>query len=230
MRILSPNAKYIFQLDDKLLENKDTRDSMQVVKETWVENVYQINKSDFYDTKVFIDLGANIGAVSLFVASFNDSLSDGEKPIKVYAYEPEPTNLHYLNLNIKENHKVTDIKIKDKAVDKFEGTACISARGGNSTLNPQSGSEVKVITLDKVFSDNNLTECDVMKVDIEGSEYNIFMEATYETLRKIKYLTMEFSIANPDRFGKLIANLAEVFNLHIIGRPSTGGYIYGRRY
>lgn len=228
MKILTPNAKYGFEIDDKLLEQVDLRDSMQVVKEAWVENVYQIQVGDFFDTGVFIDLGANIGAVSLYVASFNDN-RDG-KPIKVISYEPEPNNLKYLSKNVKDNHKIEQVKIITKAVYDYNGKMKITNRGGNSTLNTGEGADVEVIPLRDVFIDNKIGECDVMKIDIEGAEYAVLLGAEVETLQKIKYLTLEFTGTTLEQFGKLTAHLAQVFNLHIIGTPQKGGYIYGRRY
>lgn len=230
MLILSPNPNYTFEIDDELLEHVDLKDSIQVVKETWVENVYQIQKTDFYDTNVFIDIGANIGAVSLYVSSFNDNLEVGQKPIKIYAYEPEVSNMKFLNKNVKKNNKVSQIRLIDKAVYSENGVWKMLARGGNSKLVKEGGYDVQVITLEDVFETNKLKECDVMKIDVEGSEYAIIQSSTLETLRRIKYLTLEFDRGHEQEFGEMIAKLSEVFNLHILGRPSTGGYIYGRRY
>lgn len=230
MLILSPNPNYTFEIDDEPLEHADLRDSMQVVKETWVDNVYQIQKTDFYDTGVFIDIGANIGAVSLYVSSFNDNLEVEQKPIKVYAYEPETNNMKYLNKNVKKNNKVSQVRLIDKAVYSEKGVWKMLARGGNSKLVKEGGYDVQVITLEDVFETNKLKECDVMKIDVEGSEYAIIKACTLETLRRIKYLTLEFDGGHEQEFGEMIAKLSEVFNLHILGRPSTGGYIYGRRY
>ena len=74
----------------------------KVVNETWIENVYRIHQGQFNGAGVFVDVGANIGAVSIFVDNFNKNRSDSEK-IKVYAVEPEPNNLNLLNHNIKNN-------------------------------------------------------------------------------------------------------------------------------
>lgn len=243
MKILTPNAKYAFELDDSLLEQADLKDSMQVVKEAWVENVYQIQASDFWDTGIFIDVGANIGAVSLQVAAFNDDRDRSLKPIKVIAYEPEPHNLKFLDLNVRTNSKVGEVKIHQKAIMPPTSNRYfyVSNRGGNSTVHAnqeENTSKVEVSTLEEIFTDNKISECDVMKIDIEGAEYEVLLESDTRTLQRIKYLALEFTghkdsvylQNNPESFGKLIEHLAEVFNLHIIGKPSTGGYIYGRRY
>lgn len=231
MKILTPNAKYSFITNDRLINEKDILDSQQVVKEAWVENVYQIHAGDFSENGVFIDLGANIGAVSLQVASFNDTRFVDK--IKIFAYEPEPNNMDILTLNVVNNNKIDEVQMIQKAVSNYRGIAQISNRGGNSTIDDSTegeSSDVEVISLEDVFADNAIDECDVMKVDIEGSEYAMLIGTNMDTLRKIKYLTLEFSPIDLETFGKMIAHLAQGFGIQIIGVPERGGYIYARRY
>lgn len=226
MRILTPNRDYSFEI-------REVMDSDPlVVKESWVENVYQINEGDFFDTNIFIDIGANIGAVSIKVASFNDTR---EKKIKVIAYEPLTENIRLLSHNTKINRKESEIKLIQKGVWSKKDTLLITDAGGSSSVLPekftnQAQESIEVISLEDVFFENNISECDVMKIDIEGAEYNVINSSSIETLRRIKYLTLEFDGGHESEFGEMTTKLAEVFNLHIIGRPSTGGYIYGRRY
>src|SRR5690606_39196870 len=88
---------------------------------------------------------------------------------------------------------------------------------------------VRSIKFDDLFNELGIDGCDVMKVDIEGAEYECLLSASLETLRKIQYIAIEFD-GGHDEFGQLVTKLAEVFNLHILGMPSKGGYIYGKRY
>jgi len=229
MKILTPDAKYTIQLSDRL-EGKNLKDSQNVVREAWIENVYQINQGDFYDTGIFIDIGANIGAVSLKVASFNDNRDEGKKLIKVYAYEPQKNNFDDINANVINNNKQHDITIINKALGGHRMIVGISNEGGNSKIINFSEDVISMIRLEDVFIDNGIEECDVLKMDIEGYEYETLIGASKDTLKRIKYLTLEFDKTDEETFGALIAHLAEIFNIHIIGRPSNGGYIYGRRY
>lgn len=230
MKILTPNAKYVFESNDTL-EGKDLIDSQNVVRESWVENVYQINEGDFNDSAIFVDAGANIGAVSLFVAAMNDNRDPSKKPIKVFAIEPEPHNLALLSKNIKENGKAEQIKIITKGLAGGKLTAGMTNQGGNSQMDLGAKEQnIEFITLEDFFNANKIAECDVLKMDIEGSEYNVLLQSGDETLKRIKYLTLEFTGGYQSAFGELTARLAELFNLHIIGKPSQGGYIYGRRY
>lgn len=232
MRVLTPNAKYILDTPEHL-EGKDSIDSQNVVRETWVENVYQINESDFGDSCIFVDIGANIGAVSLFVASMNDNRDPLKKKIKVFAVEPEPHNIGLLNKNIKNNSKQDDIRIVQLGLAGTKGKQNITNQGGNSSIvapETPNSSVIETTTLEGLFEEFKISECDILKMDIEGWEYEVLLNSSDETLRKIKYLTLEFTGGYEEMFGLLMTRLAEIFNLHVIGRPSTGGYIYGRRY
>lgn len=233
MKILTPKADIIFECRDARNDPSDDHDlDYKVVKETWVENVYQIKEEDFWDTGVFIDIGANIGAVSIFVALMNKNRDKTKKPIKVFSYEPEPHNLEFFRTNIKNNN-IGDIKVIPKAVFKERGTISISDRGGNSSIFTRENTstvEVPVVTLEDVFILNKLTECDVMKIDIEGAEYDLIINTPDEILKKIKYLTLEFDGGHEEKFGVMVTKIARLFNTHILGSPERGGYIYARRY
>jgi FkbM family methyltransferase len=220
MRILTPNYKYVFDLEPKLDSD------ISVVREMWSENVYQIEDKDFSENGIFVDIGANIGAVSLKVSSFNDERED---KIKIYAFEPNSDNRHWLSENVKTNNKIKEVKIVAKAISDKSGKVKISNEGGDSKIGDE-GEEVECITLKGVFDYIGKDECDVLKMDIEGSEWAVFTQAKLRTLRRIKYLSLEFHATDNESFGRVITKLAKVFNLHIIGLPDRGGYIYGRRY
>lgn len=227
--ITTPDEKHSF------LVREGSEPDAAVVREAWVENVYQMHPGDFNTSGVFIDIGANIGSVSVQVASWGrDRREAGDSelpPIRVIGYEPEPDNLRMLSENLARNG--VEATIHNKAVSSSRGTAWITDGHGGSTLyssvQPESH-EVEVVRLIDVFADNKVDECDVLKIDTEGSEYAIIAGASLAELRRIKYLTMEFHTASDEVFGQMVATLAKVFNSHIIGSPERGGQYYGKRY
>lgn len=226
MIVLTPHQKYRFTTRDGSPSDE------AVVRETWVENVYQIHESDLADTGILVDIGANIGAVSVYAASLGAT---------VVAYEPGSDNLTCLSKNLADNGVADRVQVHRAAVGLERGAAMIVTDQGQGPLHGNSWidklevgypgwEEVPMVTLDDVFADNNIEQCDVLKMDIEGSEFDVIRAASIETLWRIKYLTLEFDGVGEGWFGGMVEKLAHVFNLHIIGSPERGGYIYGRRY
>lgn len=224
MIVLTPNPNYKFHARDTSNGGSDEL----VIKETWVENVYQLSLDDFYfgDSRepIMVDIGANIGAVSIYAASLDPK-------IKVYAYEPEHDNHELLIKNVRENRINNQITVLKQAVSDFNGFMGITNSQGNSQLVENKAAEqVQVVQLKDIFQQNKLKEIDVLKIDIEGAEYKLLTAATVEELMKVRYLTMEFSETTAEIFGSMFANLTRCFNLHTIGSYERGGMIYGRRY
>jgi hypothetical protein len=78
------HENYNFQIREYAEDPSDDHNlDFKVVNETWIENVYRIHQGQFFGGGVFVDIGANIGSVSLFVDSFNKDRPDDSK-IKVY--------------------------------------------------------------------------------------------------------------------------------------------------
>lgn len=217
MIILTPDAKY------KFIGRDNDEDDEAVVRETWVENVYEINEGLLDDTGIMIDIGANIGSVSVFAASLGDK-------VKVYAYEPEPHNLELLEQNVQLNGLEKQIRVFDQAVWSHSQKLKITDGSGSSEI-ADKGQTVEATRLVDIFADNRIANCDLLKLDVEGSEYQIIPATPIEILRKIKHLRMEFH-KPPEavQFGLLVYILAQVFNLHIVGQADVGGNIYGDRF
>lgn len=231
MIILTPRADYKFNGRNGRDDPSDDHDlDYKVVKETWVENVYHIDKGQFWDTGVFVDIGANIGAVSLYVDDFNKSKDADTPDIKVYAVEPEPNNLELLRANIEQN-PTHDITVVDKAIWWQKQDVVISNRGGNSSIvDEKLGDRVQAITIEDLFNQYKIKEADVMKIDIEGAEYDLLIRTPVDVLMKIKFLTLEFDKNTDGKFGVMVDKLSRCFGLQILGSPDRGGYIYGTRY
>jgi FkbM family methyltransferase len=235
MIILTPRNDYRFNCRDARQDPSDDHDlDYKVVKETWVENVYHITADDFWDTGIFVDIGANIGAVSLYVDSLNHDRDEDKPVIKTYAIEPEPHNLKFLEQNIKDNPVTEHLTVVPNAVWHTQGTMQISNRGGNASVfkHPKNGgySPVEAITLEQVFAKYEIKEADVVKIDIEGAEYDLLLKTPDSVLMRIKYLTLEFDACNDGKFGLMVDKLSRIFGIQILGSPERGGYIYGRRY
>ncbi|TLF74051.1 FkbM family methyltransferase [Nocardia cyriacigeorgica] len=221
MIVLTPNQRYRFHTRDGSPSDE------AVIRETWVENVYRIHDSDIaHDGATFVDIGANIGAVTVYAASRNPRA-------RVIAVEPEPDNLGYLRRNLATNEVGGQVYVVPVAVSAAAGAGWIAARHGNSALTDveEPGStRVHIVTLAELFDEHGVREADFLKIDVEGAEYDIIAGTDLATLWRIKAIALEFDAAADHVFGPMIAKLAKVFGIEILGSPERGGYIYGRRY
>ncbi len=118
--------------------------------------------SRFGPGKVFVDVGANVGAYSL------RALSRGTK---VYPFEPNPENVKLLKRNAEINHLT--IEVQECALGSSEGTANLSQNGATSRISDMKGVTVPVRTLDSL----DLQQADLLKVDVEGHELEVFRGA-----------------------------------------------------
>jgi FkbM family methyltransferase len=226
------NENYSFEIrsfsDDP---SNDHNLDYKVIDETWNENVYRIHEYQFKDNAVFLDIGAIIGSVSLYVDNFN-KVRDEDNKIKVYSVEPEPNNLLLLKENIK-NNPTENITVINNAIWYEQKTVLITNKGGNSSIIDETNDEsveVLAITIQDFIDLYGIDEIDVVKIDIEGAEFDLMINTPPETLAKIKYITLEFDKSFDGRFGIMVEKLSKQFGLEILGSPERGGYIYGNRY
>jgi len=232
MNYQTANENYSFEIRELLDDPSDDHNlDYKVIDETWNENVYRIHEYQFKDDAVFLDIGANIGSVSLYVDNFNKFRDDTNK-IKVYSVEPEPHNLSLLKENIK-NNPTENITVVNNAIWYEQKNVFITNRGGNSSIvdgHLTESVEVLAITIQDLIDRYSIDEIDVMKIDIEGAEFDLIINTPLETLSKIKYLTLEFDKSFDGRFGIMIEKLSKQFGIEILGSPERGGYVYANRY
>ncbi|QRG69336.1 FkbM family methyltransferase [Brevibacillus choshinensis] len=133
---------------------------------------------------ICLDIGANIGTISL-------ALSYLAREGKVYAFEPSDINYAYLVKNIAEN-QINNIEPLHLGVFDRNGTIHFheDARGGGWSFIPQdtnmaarSNQHISCVRLDDWMDQNLIPRVDLIKLDVEGSEYTV-LESALNTLRK----------------------------------------------
>ena len=143
---------------------------------------------------VFIDLGANEGYFSVIASKLVGTTG------KVVAIEPQARLQYIIHKNLTLNHcnnvQILPVAVSDKSEkaslnlspDMNTGASSLS----RSTLYPLPKQEVELVTLTKIFEQENITSCDLIKIDIEGWEYEAIM-GSLELLRdhRIKAISLE---------------------------------------
>jgi FkbM family methyltransferase len=122
------------------------------------------------DPHVVVDLGSNIGAsVVWFRTRFPRA--------RIIAVEPDPTTFESLRMNTSQ---LTQLDLVNAAVGSFDGTAELRRSGASwstSLVNgTPTGEQVSVRRLSTILEDLDVDQVDVLKVDIEGSEYELFSD------------------------------------------------------
>ena len=135
------------------------------------------------DKSVFVDVGANIGNLTL-------SASNVIKKGKIFSFEANPQTFRSLKRNIQLNKK-EQITAINSAIGSKKGFLRIShlyADDCNSIQLEGNGVEVPVQTLDHYLY--NQPNIDFLKIDIEGYELFALMGAN-KTLNKTKIIYLE---------------------------------------
>ncbi len=149
---------------------------------------------------LIIDLGGNIGTFSIFALS-------RVPESRVYVYEPNPDSFDSLMKSIERNGFASRTVAVNKAVAGTEDmrtlyvTKSLNATDTLYDHRPGSrGIEVPCTTLAGIFRDNAIEVCDLLKVDVEGAEYEIFLNTPDDVLARIKKIVMEWHLIDA-RYG-----------------------------
>lgn len=139
----------------------------------------EIYKDRFYDPYLqgkkdltILDLGANVGIFSYYASEFAKV---------VYAVEPAQEHFETLNHMLKQN-EITNVKPFQFAVSNqdgeenfyhYENKTMYSLYGNIQGVNQTGFEKVPLKRLDTFFKEQNIEHVDLMKLDIEGVEYEV---------------------------------------------------------
>lgn len=161
---------------------------VDVFNQVFYHNYYSFNYTTYIkNINTIIDAGANIGMASVY---FKNQFPNA----RIIAIEPESSNYNQLLKNISgyKNISTEHKGLWNKSCllnveDKYEN--------GNwgfvvEEVNDASKSNVEGISVNDILIKYNLDRIDILKMDIEGAELEIFQE-NYEWLSKVKMLIIE---------------------------------------
>jgi len=137
--------------------------------------------------KLIIDTGAYIGLSSLYYTSrFPDA--------QIISIEPEASNYEILQQNTELHPNIkrinaaiwsknTLLKITDSHSEKWAFTV--------AETHESDANGIKAVTLDEILSNSGADQVDILKIDIEGSEKEIFSKNSENWLKKVKIIVLE---------------------------------------
>ena len=207
-------------------------DLLVMADEIFFRNIYNPVSLRIESNDIVVDIGANIGVFTLFAARRTQNT--------IYAFEPFPENIEFLNRNIRINglYNITShcVAVCDKIGSAKLFISGISAGHllFNHSIEGKLEKYIKVptTTLQRIMDVNNLEQIDFLKLDCEGSEGSILMSTPKDYLQRIKKIAMEFhdnvSQLKHDGIQRLLKELGFITKLNWNGN-SAFGYLYAIR-
>lgn len=157
-----------------------------VIRQVFIEKQYGIDYGTI-QPKFIIDGGANVGYTSVFFAKQFPTA-------KIFAIEPENTNFRTLQKNVSRYplihplkkglwNKTTKLAVNDSGLGEWAFTTTEAQSGGDNV--------VEAITIDDVLKMSGYAEIDILKLDIEGAEKELFSGNCDSWLSKVNILIIE---------------------------------------
>lgn len=179
--------------------NLDIYTSIILKGRTWDQQVLNACKTILRPGHVFYDIGANAGLISIEIANlFQDK-------VNVYAFEPQPYLAYLIAVSASINH-LSNLNVYEVMLGQEEGTATLfipsHAIHASSISREAQATELArpITTLDAQIQNGYLPPPKVIKIDVEGSELDVFQGAKRTIQEYAPYIIFEAD-ANMERFG-----------------------------
>lgn len=155
-----------------------------------------------YPDDVIVDIGGHIGSFSIMASR---KAARG----KVFTYEAFEGTYRQLAKNLADN-RATNVQAFNTAISDKVGETTFFVNTMNQAQNSlykESFSEagekhiVKTIQLQNVFTDNSISQCNLMKVDCEGAEYDILFSGK-DALKNVERIVLEYHEPTAEQLAK----------------------------
>jgi FkbM family methyltransferase len=185
--------------------------------------IYQIllkggKKAEYYvprglQPKTILDIGSNIGASVIY---FHELFPDA----KIYGFEPHPDTFRILQENVANLPGVTVFNFGLGAMNQRVAVRADNVNFGAFNTRgefkdrgqPAAPVECEVRRLDEVLREHGIADVDLIKIDCEGSEADVFSTLPDEILNRCQWIVGEFH----DHTGfEVLARLAPHFQLDL---------------
>jgi len=167
---------------------RDNESDVPIFYQVFYEKQYDLFGIEFPDAKKIIDGGSNIGCAAIY---FSIRFPNA----KILSIEPEDNNYNLLVKNIKPYKNITALQagIWDKNENLSITNPEVGAAGfmfeNNQTSNNKSA--IKGMTIASLLESQSWDDVDIIKLDIEGAEKEVFSASDISWLKKVKLLIIE---------------------------------------
>lgn len=172
------------QSDDNYLEH---------VRGEFEPHMVDIFKALTGDSRVILDIGANIGCTAILFGDLANS---------VHAFEPSPTTYGFLKRNV-ESNGAGNIHLHNHGLGSVAATTTITFasnnRSGGFVSNQTKASsgheteEISIRTVDEIAAELALENLDFIKIDVEGFEGHVLKGASATLVRHRPVVVLELN-------------------------------------
>lgn len=193
LRILMGRGEYVrVELPgypDSILLRRNSSD-FDVLYEIMFRKEYEFRSDLDFVPKVIVDCGANIGLASLF-------FKNKYPKARVISIEPDADNFKLLSENMKNKDNLLHAAIwnTDTSLEVLDESAASWGYEFVETKN-SSNTAVKAYSMKSVMEKFQLDYIDILKLDVEGSEKEIFESDYHYWLSQTKVLIIELHDRN----------------------------------
>ena len=211
----APLTKVHFR-NGSVLSGPAAMDLAFIFHEIWVQRTYSKGQYRIKRGDVIVDVGANVGAFAIYAAT-------AAPDVTVHAFEPFPGNLTWLRKNVEESG-LTNVIIHEQAIASVTEKRALHVNPekwiSHSLVRDEGrGDEdvtVNCVTLSEALESNNIKRCNLLKLDCEGSEYEILMRSEAKTLDRVERIVGEYHEAPEIPYkGDTLREFLEDHSFHI---------------
>jgi len=177
----------------------------------FLDDCYGLKKIKF-SVKRILDIGAHAGLFSLYArGQFSDAM--------IHAYEPNGKIKVYLE----HQARLGDFTFHMEAIGKEEGRVSLQGGSVQASSRIDRQGEIPMVSLREAIRRMG-GEIDLLKLDCEGAEWDIFQDA--ESFKNVKAISMEYHLTEGHTLKELCSILLGLG--YKILHSQEDGYHYGR--
>ncbi|WP_210148437.1 FkbM family methyltransferase [Chryseobacterium scophthalmum] len=174
---------HVFGIKHPINLRKNEESDIDVFKQVFIEKQYM--PYQYKNPKIIIDAGGNVG---LFSVLMKNNFPDA----KIITIEPDGDNFLMAEKNLKN---YSDVKVLHKGLWSNDVKLKIinedASKWGIQVVEDNENGKIEAISINTLIKENNFDKIDLLKMDIEGSEKEVFSKNYENWLPKVKILVIE---------------------------------------
>ncbi len=192
----------------------------------YVERDYATFPIPWPTLRTIVDAGATTGCFTLWAHQKAPNA-------RILAIEPNRTVFPFLVENVRANRLSEQVETMPVALGARAGFADVvdpsySTFATAIARSVASTSTVDMTTLEHVLDEARFSSCDLLKIDIEGGEYDVLLVADASTLARIRTIVCEFHPMPNHSVNELVRHLTDNgFRVSVSG--GLLGFIFAER-